>query len=87
MEIDKREQRKKEEQIQEQEAKDYYGAVDYSFIKLDQPRGWKGFLLKGSAYGLIMWSVFKIADVAANTVKNKKEGKLITMPTNNKKSL
>ena len=64
---------------QEEDAKAVHGAVNYAFITLDQPRGWKGFILKGVVNGGITATCVITGLAVRDHIKARQEGKLLTL--------
>lgn len=80
------EQMKLEEKKKEEQAKEYYGTANYFFIKMDQPRGWKGFVAKGVMNGLITAGCIKAVDAVSNHFSARKNGRILTLENTNKKA-
>lgn len=72
-------EKKRRVREEEQEARDYYGIVNYWCIQMDQPRGLLGVLVKGSVYGIITAGWVTLANAAVEHYKVRSSGKLIAM--------
>lgn len=76
---DWKEKQREEIKKQEEQAKEIHGTVNYAFIQLDQPRGWKGFIAKGLVNGAITTTCVITGLAIRDHVKARKEGKLLSL--------
>lgn len=72
---------KAEIKAEQERAKEFYGPVNYAFIQLDQPRGWKGFLAKGVVNGAITTGCVLTGLAIRDHYKARKQGKILTLNT------
>jgi len=67
---------------QNREARDLYGAVNYTCIEIDQVRGWKSLIAKNLINAAFCSGSVLVALEMRDHIKKRKEGRILVAPSN-----